>query len=208
MPKSQVAGRGHSGASVLDPRVERSRELVLAATLDLLAEVGYGQLTIEAVSARSGVAKSTVYRHWPGKLELVTEAFDTMCKGADVLPSAGPVRDRLVAYLTEVARGAQYADDDNRAACLPALIEAAEHCPEVAAASRRLVEVRNAPIIMLLDEAVANGELPADVDTEMLCDALAGPILLRRLFHRPRFDPDDVPALVDHVLPPAPPSSS
>src|SRR4029450_13783209 len=54
----------------VDPRVERSRRVILEATLGELGEVGYGTLTIEAVAARAGVGKSTIYRHWPGKLEL------------------------------------------------------------------------------------------------------------------------------------------
>lgn len=190
---------GSRQATVIDPRIERSRELVLAATLDLLAEVGYGQLTIEAISARSGVAKSTVYRHWPGKLELVADAFETLCTGSVVEPSADPVRDRLVVFLTEVARSVQ--SSEARAACLPALIEAAGLCPEVASASRRLAELRNAPIVMLIEEGITRGELPKDADAVMLCDALVGPILLRRLFNRDLFDPADVPALVDQVLP-------
>jgi TetR/AcrR family transcriptional regulator, regulator of autoinduction and epiphytic fitness len=198
-----MAVRSPSRSPVVDPRVERSRELVLAATLDLLAEVGYGELTIEAVSARSGVAKSTVYRHWPGKLELVTEAFDTLCTASDIDVTAGPLRDRLVAYLTAATTVPQ--DEDKRAACMPALIEAAQHCPEVADASRRLAEMRNAPIVAMLRQGVEDGELPADVDVETLCDSLVGPIVLRRLFHRRPFHPDDVPALVDQVLPPPSP---
>jgi TetR/AcrR family transcriptional regulator, regulator of autoinduction and epiphytic fitness len=199
-----VAVRGGSGSRVIDPRVERSRELVLAATLDLMGEVGFANLTIESIAARSGVAKSTVYRHWPGLLELVSDAFESLCTGIDPGPADGPVRERLVIYLRAVAEGARDPSSSSRAACLPALIEASSQCPEVAGASRRLAELRNAPIIGILDEGVAHGELPKDADTETLCDALVGPILLRRLFHRPAFDPDDVPALVDQVLPPAP----
>src|ERR1700744_3816322 len=60
-----------------DPRVERSRMVILAAAVDELAEVGYGGVTIEAVAARAGVGKSTIYRHWPDKLALIADAFET-----------------------------------------------------------------------------------------------------------------------------------
>src|SRR5918993_1397125 len=83
----------------IDPRIERSRHHVLIATVDLLREVGYSRLTIEAVAARSGVAKSTIYRHWPGKVELVTDAFTTLQR-RDAEPPPGPVRDRVTAVLT------------------------------------------------------------------------------------------------------------
>ena len=53
-----------------DPRIERTRRVVLDAALSLLIERGYGELTIEAVAAESGVAKSTIYRHWPSRVEL------------------------------------------------------------------------------------------------------------------------------------------
>src|SRR5829696_9981907 len=61
-----------------DPRVERSRRVILEAVLDELGEVGYGALTIEAVAARAGVGKSTIYRHWPGKLALIADAFQSL----------------------------------------------------------------------------------------------------------------------------------
>ena len=61
-----------------DPRIERTREVVKRVALSELAAVGYGAFTIEAVARRSGVAKSTIYRHWPGKLTLIADALDTL----------------------------------------------------------------------------------------------------------------------------------
>jgi hypothetical protein len=93
-----------------------------------------------------------------------------------------------------------------RLACVPALIEAAAHCEEVAAVSAMLAERGAQPLIKVLDEAVADGQLPAGTNTDVLADALVGPIVLRHLFRRPSFDPDDVPALVDQILPTALPT--
>ena len=59
-----------------DPRVERSRQAVLRAALGELGEAGYGAFTIESVAARAGVAKSTIYRHWPDKVTLIADAFE------------------------------------------------------------------------------------------------------------------------------------
>src|ERR1700733_10967412 len=61
----------------IDPRVERSRQAILQAALDELGEVGYGTFRIESVAARAGVGKSTIYRHWPDKLALIADAFET-----------------------------------------------------------------------------------------------------------------------------------
>ena len=186
----------------IDPRIERSRGHILAATIDLLREVGYGSLTIEAVAARSGIAKSTIYRHWSSKADLVADAFLKAYEQTAV-PPPGPVRDRVVALLRDLADSVLVRE--RRLACLlPALIDAAERSEDIATLSCRLSEMSAAPLIQVLDEAVERGELPPGTDTGVLADALVGPILLCRLLHRPYVDPDDVPALVDQLLPAAP----
>jgi AcrR family transcriptional regulator len=91
-------GTAPGAAAELDPRVERSRRVILGAVLDELGEVGYGALTIEAVAARAGVGKSTIYRHWPGKLELVEDAFRTL-KAPVAVPDQGSLRERVVAVV-------------------------------------------------------------------------------------------------------------
>ena len=182
----------------VDPRIERSRHHVLTATVDLLCEVGYGRLTIEAVAARSGVAKSTIYRHWPGKAELVTDAFLTL-KPRSAEPPPGPVRDRVRSVLTGIVESINV---PTALACvMPALIDAAEREPEMATLSRRLAEQSAVPLRRVLDEAVETGELPAGTDTGLLTDSLMGPIILCRLFHRRPVTVDDVPGLVDQTLP-------
>lgn len=187
-------------ADELDPRIERSRELVLAAAVDLLREVGYGSLTIEAVAARSGVAKSTIYRQWSGKAQMVADAF-VRAHGYDspLLPPPGPVRDRVVAVLRAMI--ADMGSTDRLACLMPALIDAAERSDEIAEMTRRIAEEKNARLRMVLDEGVERGELPPGLDTTALADALVGPILVRRLFHRPALSVGDVPALVDQILP-------
>src|SRR5205085_5739619 len=110
-----------------DPRIERSRRVILEAALEELGVVGYGALTIEAVAARAGVGKSTIYRHWSGKLDLVEDAFRTL-KAQALVPETGSIRERLIAFLGQIANqlaGSTYS------ACMPALIDAAERDPQV-----------------------------------------------------------------------------
>src|SRR5690242_10309988 len=107
--------------AVRDPRIERSRRVILEAALDELGSVGYGALTIEAVAARAGVGKSTIYRHWAGKLDLVEDAFRTL-KAQALIPESGTLRERLVAFLQQVA---ELVVESTFSACMPALIEAA-----------------------------------------------------------------------------------
>ena len=180
-----------------DPRVERSRRVILEAVLDELGAVGYGALTIEAVAARAGVGKSTIYRHWPGKLELVEDAFRTL-KAPVVVPETGTLRDRVVGVLEQVAGLVQ---QSTYSACMPALIEAAERDPRVRDFHSRFSAERRAALVALLRDAVKAGELAAGTDPELLADALVGPILLRRLMLARPVGPEIAPALVDQLLP-------
>jgi AcrR family transcriptional regulator len=180
-----------------DPRIERSRRVILEAVLEELGEVGYGALTIESVAARAGVGKSTIYRHWPGKLALVEDAFRTL-KAVALVPESGTLRERLIGFLEQVA---QFVEESTYSACMPALIDAAERDPQVRAFHCEFSSERRALLVDVLRAAVTSKELPKDTDPELLADALVGPIIMRRLMFFEPFDPKQVPALVDQVLP-------
>ena len=183
-----------------DPRIERSRRIILQTVLDELGAVGYGALTIEAVAARAKVAKSTIYRHWDGKLALVEDAFRTLKANVRVLES-GTVHDRVVDLLTQVA---ELIEASTYSACMPALIEAAERDPQVRDFHLRFSAERRAVLVDLLAGAVDDGELPADTDPALLADALVGSIILRRLMLHQPLAPAQVPHLVDQLLPKPP----
>ena len=180
-----------------DPRVERSRRVILQAVLDELGEVGYGTLTIEAVAARAGVGKSTIYRHWPGKLELVEAAFRTL-KAPVVVPDEGTLRDRVIAVIEQIAG---LVEQSTYSMCMPALIDAAERDPKVREFHTRFSTERRAVLVGMLRDAVETGELPPATDPELLADALVGPILLRRLMLALPVDRSIAPAIVDQLLP-------
>ena len=183
-----------------DPRIERSRRVILEAALEELGEVGYGALTIESVAARAGVGKSTIYRHWSGKLALVEDAFRTL-KAMAVVPEHGTIRERITGFLEQVAG---LVEESTYSACMPALIDAAERDPQVRALHCALTNERMGVLVDVLRQAVADGELPADTNADMLADALVGPIVMRRLMFGVPFDPKQVPALVNQVLPRSP----
>jgi TetR/AcrR family transcriptional regulator of autoinduction and epiphytic fitness len=190
-------GSGPGTLAEPDPRVERSRRVILEAVLDELGAVGYGALTIEGVAARAGVGKSTIYRHWSGKLDLVEDAFRTL-KAPVQAPETGTLRERVVGLLEQVAC---LVEESTYSTCMPALIEAAERDPQVRDLHRRFSAERRAVLVELLRDAVKDGELPADTDPELLGDALLGSILLRRLMLYEPLDPAMVPKLVDQLLP-------
>jgi TetR/AcrR family transcriptional regulator, regulator of autoinduction and epiphytic fitness len=184
-----------------DPRVERSRRVILEALLEELGAVGYGALTIEGVAARAGVGKSTIYRHWSGKLDLVEDAFRTL-KAPVQAPDEGTLRERVIGFLDQLAC---LVEESTYSACMPALIEAADHDPQVRDLHRRFSIERRAVLVDLVREGVRDGELPSDTDAELLADALVGPILIRRLMLHEPMNPALVTKLVDQVLP-APPA--
>jgi len=179
-----------------DPRIERSRRVILEAALEELGLVGYGALRI-SVAARAGVGKSTIYRHWSGKLDLVEDAFRTL-KAQALVPESGTLRERIIAFLQQVAR---LVEESTYSACMPALIDAAERDPQVRAFHCEFSTERRAGLVDVLQDAVAAGDLPSDADPELLADALVGPIVMRRLMFYKPFDPELVPTLVDQILP-------
>jgi AcrR family transcriptional regulator len=171
--------------------------VVLDTALDLVVEGGYGAVTIEAVAARSGVAKSTIYRHWPSRAELINDAFHELKPPAPV-DKDGDVRARIICLLEHLARNVTAS---TWSSCLPALIDAAERDPEARDLHGRLARAGRQPLVDLLVEGARRGELRPDLDAELVAEALAGPILLRRLMFAEPLDPDRVRHLVDQILP-------
>ncbi len=161
-----------------------------------MAEAGCAGITMEAVAAKAGVGKSTVYRHWPGKLELIEDAIRTL-KPIVAAPPGGSVRARVTALLQAIATGLA---DSTWSSCLPAIIDAAERDPEVLAVHRRLAYERRQNLVNLLVEGVATGEISPAVDLVVLAECLIGPLIVRRLLLHEPFDPAAIPALVDQVL--------
>src|SRR6202049_4667525 len=111
---------------MVHPRIERSRQVILRASLDELGEICHGAFTIESVAARAGVGKSTIYRHWPDKLALIADAFETF--HVVMVPSVetGSVRERMMRLVRHVA---EIVVDSTFSVCIPALIEGAERDP-------------------------------------------------------------------------------
>jgi AcrR family transcriptional regulator len=200
-------GSTEASPDATDPRIERTRRVVKQMALEELAARGYGAFTIEAVARRSGVAKSTIYRHWPGKLALVADALETL----NVQPTRGetPGRivpldriDQLLRHLADAFR------DPAITGCTPALIEAAEHDPEVRAFHHAYAAARREALVDAIADGVTEGSIPATVDPDTAAVAMAGAVIYRRVMTATPFDPADVPALITTVLGTPPPEPS
>ena len=183
--------------SDVDPRVERSRLVIRRAALDELGEVGYGAFTIESVAARAGVARSTIYRHWPDKLALIADAFETF--HVEMVPSVetGSPRERIERLVRHVA---EIVVDSTFSVCIPALIEGAERDQRVREFHHRYSAERRQSLVELIAVGAASGDFRADVNPELAALALLGAIFYRRLMTGEPFDPDCARDLVDTVL--------
>jgi TetR/AcrR family transcriptional regulator of autoinduction and epiphytic fitness len=171
-----------ASATSTDPRIARSRAAVLNAVVDLLVEDGLRAVTIDAVVARSKVARATLYRHWSTRRQLIVEAFNGLIPPPPPVPSEGPIEERLVEFLLPFVSQV----DEPWVAALPALLDAARHDPDLAAFIPGFVESRRAPLRQLLHHAVDTNELSRGVDTDLAMAQLAGPIFYRRLLsHEP-----------------------
>lgn len=174
-----------------DPRVQRSRTVILRAALEELSAVGYGAWTIESVAARAGVGKSTIYRHWTGKPDIVADALRELNRQPRPNPATTSPRDRV----TEIVRHfAEAMRDPLLSGCLAALVAAAEHDPELRALHHRYCAERRAALVAAL------AAVPGGPDPELATVALVGAVLYGRVMTGHPFDPGTVPELVDLVL--------
>lgn len=189
-----------------DPRIARTRAAVFESTIELLAERGYDNLAIEGVAEHAGVAKTTIYRHWPTKEELVLGAVRSLKHPPEVLDT-GNVRDDLRALMRGLAAGLR---SGPLSRLLPIIVDAAERHPELRRLHRELVRERQNPSKEVLQRAVDRGELPADADVDLGVALLAGPLFYRRLISQSSIGPAFVDQVVDGALAAlgAPPTTS
>ncbi|HEX4194720.1 MAG TPA: TetR/AcrR family transcriptional regulator [Stellaceae bacterium] len=181
----------------IDPRIERSRQVILAAALEELGASGYGGFTIESVAARAGVGKSTIYRHWPDRLALIADAFAKLHQEGGPDLSSGTAREKLTRILAHVA---EVLIDSPFSTCLPAMIEAAERDAALRRFHHYFQSEARKPTVALIAAGIASGDFPADRDPELSAQALLGAIFFRRLMTDTCFAPDEAGALVDTVM--------
>lgn len=180
-----------------DPRVLRSKASILDACAELIAEEGFAGVSIEAVAARSGAAKTTIYRHWPSREALCIEAFGA-CAGARMAPpDTGSLRDDLVAVLSGLASSL---NDPSWNASMTSLLDAAGRDAEVAALHRTTITEKRRALTDVLEDAVARGDLPGDLDLDAASAMLAGPVFYWGIVWRQPIDAGMVAQVVDVAL--------
>jgi AcrR family transcriptional regulator len=182
------------------PRSARADEAIIEAVLDLLAEgTAFEALSIEAVAARAGVGKATIYRRWSNKETLLVDAVATV-KGD--LPQIGgaSVRDDLVALLRPFSVG----QHSRAGKIMPCLLTELQRNAELNRCYQRISEPRRELMREVLRRGVREGVLRADIDLEIVMAMLVGPMVAQALtsWTNPDLDRDTLPErLVDAVWP-------
>lgn len=185
------------------PRVEGDREAeILEAALDVLAEVGYDRLTMDAVATKAKASKATLYRRWNGKVQLVIDALQ---QGHHKLPEpvtvdTGSLRGDLLASYCGVGGITDKPEVDAFGAVLTAILRDADFA---AAFRTQVLGPKVAVTTAIFERARARGEIGPDVDLDLLGPALAGIVLHRLFMVGEAPTPELVTKVVDQIILPA-----
>jgi AcrR family transcriptional regulator len=178
------------------PRDARADEAILEAAAAVLAEHGPGGFTVDAVAARAGCGKATIYRRWPSRAHLMLET--TQQAGIEQRdPDTGSVQEDLVALLTDLAEKMARTPVGRLMAATIAEAAVNEETRQVYA--EFVAERRRTPLAVVR-RGIERGELRPDVDPELVIELASGPVFLRAFMTQGRLDEDVVRRIVASVL--------
>lgn len=182
------------------PRIEGERELeILDATLEVLGDVGYDRLTMDAVATRAKASKATLYRRWNGKVSLVIDALLSV-KTTPSQPDTGSLRGDLI----ESFCGMGGLTDPRSVATFASIVTAISRDQDFADAFREQVIGPKAQVSReIFERARERGEIADSVDIELLAPALAGIVLHRVYVMGPQPDADLITRVIDQIILPA-----
>ncbi|MET9249078.1 TetR/AcrR family transcriptional regulator [Nonomuraea sp. NPDC003709] len=157
------------------PRSEKAEKAIIEATLDLIGEgMGVSDLSIEAIASRAGVGKTTIYRRWSNKEDLVVDALATLKAPVPSLTGTS-VRDDLISLLDAMRSESGVAR--NRCVMKIAMSEADRYPQLMDRFMKRAIEPRRQAMRAVIERGIANGELRADLDVSMGMAVLTGTML-------------------------------
>ncbi len=182
------------------PRVEGDRELeILTATLEVLGDVGYDRLTMDAVAAKAKASKATLYRRWNTKVALVIDAI-VAHKGSPHVPDTGSLRGDLLAS----SCGSGGFTDPKPIGLMGSIMTAINRDADFAEAWRReFIEPKVAESRLMYERAQARGEIRADLDIDLIASAFAGIILHRIFVLGEPASPEIITTVIDQIVMPA-----
>jgi AcrR family transcriptional regulator len=179
------------------PRSEQAEQAIIEATLDLFAEQGFEGVCVEAVAARAGVGKATIYRRWPNKEELLLAAFGSL---KSPFPEAKgiSVRDDLLAMVQVMCADKA---DPRKSRRYALLLGEGEKYPRLMARYKEtVVQPRRDAMRAVIRRGVQTGELRPDTDVEIAMLTLTGAIMAQENTPDGTLDGDFATRLVDGLL--------
>lgn len=186
---ADVAARHPRGA----PRESAIRD----AALELLVEVGYDRMSMDAVASRAHASKATIYRRWPGKRELVLDAIRCRAAHAMVPPDTGQLRGDIIATMRAMAQGIGAQD----AALVAGVLREMRCTPELADQMRtQVIEDKRDVSRTIVRRAVARGELGRDADADLLHEVAPALMFFRLLICGQPADDAFLAHVTDDVL--------
>ncbi|MET0594200.1 MAG: TetR/AcrR family transcriptional regulator [Polyangiaceae bacterium] len=178
-------------------RSERVVEAVLRATLTELGRVGYAALRHDDIAQSAGVAKTTIYRRWPTKVELVEAAIGEFGRSYDDdLPDEGSVRADMLVLLESAMK--RLSTPEGRAIARMVTMEGAD--PEIDAICRKLKERSRKHRASLVVRAQKRGLLPKDADPALIVDSVFSLVMSRLLRFGEKVDRPTCERLIDLVV--------
>lgn len=182
------------------PRIEGDREQeIYLATLTVLADMGYDNMTLDAVATAAHASKATLYRRWNGKLALVIDALKSI-KSPAVVPDTGSLREDLLQAYCSPGGVTDRTSVDTFASVLTAMTRDAEFAE---AFRQQIIEPKMESARQIYARAQARGEISPAADTELFAHSLAG-IVLHRHYVLGKFpDQEIVARVLDHIILPA-----
>ena len=161
-------------------RVQRSKDLILAETYKMLTESGIGGVSIDKVSLRSGVSKTTIYRHWDSRAALLLEACSKIGTRPEI-PDTGKVETDLFILVDNLTKQLK---SEKWPAVLPSIIDAAEREPEIADMHSNLHAGLMTPYFAVIEKAQKRGQLSKKHSASEIVSSIVGPFFYRRWFSR------------------------
>jgi AcrR family transcriptional regulator len=170
-------------------------ERILRATGEELSRVGYAALRVEDVAARSGVNKTTVYRRWPTKPELVAAAVRELMAQRDDIDTGNLREDLRASLLALLAMGGQPLGQG-----VMRIMQTERADPEVDALTRTLRTEQRALRRAMVERGIARGDLKTSLSPELVVDLVTAPVLNRAMTFGELVDASYVDAVLDVVL--------
>jgi AcrR family transcriptional regulator len=188
------------GRSCLGPTLTPREAELLSVTLEVLRETGYDKFTVDEVVGRAHASKTTVYRRWPSKAELICAAFANRIRNeAGTPPDSGNLRDDLLQLAEIITR-----DADEYGRTIAGILAASEQSPDLRTLLvDELQRGRKEQYHGLLQRAVTRGEISPAVISDDIWDVLPAYIMFRVLQHERPVTAHTLRALVDEVLLPS-----